>query len=545
MLVPDQERKAMSQFPKRACLGVLLAVTVLTYIGCTSSTSTTSAPSTAATSAGPAASSGAESARSSKLLADWPAPRGVLIISGQMDGYLEPCGCTQGQLGGLIRRFDFVQRLKAQNWPVALIDLGSLIKDPGAARGGFEQAKIKFGIALKAFSTLKYDAIALSAEDLKVGIGEAFAQYLNGLGDATKIVVANVQPGAGFESKIQASQIISAGQVKLGITAVVDPEAIARLNDPDKAELLGVVQRPDDVLGAALAGMEGKSEYQVLMVQGPPELAKRLATAYPGFDVVVSTSQFADPLDREPLMLNGGKTMLVTVGRRGKYVGAVGFFADAAQKMRYYPVTLDHKYNGPGTEMKKIIEDEYRNMLKGAGVVESFPRHDYTGGTAGSTFVGAETCRQCHPNTFAKWSTTKHAQAFVALEKDPKPNTIFDAECVTCHTTGFEYTSGWRSEDATPHLKGNQCENCHGPGSKHVSAPENLEYRSPLKVTAEQAIKNQVCTRCHDEDNSPKFEFVTFWSQIAHKGLDDHKDPKAHQGITPKVARTPGASEEK
>ena len=46
-----------------------------------------------------------------------------------------------------------------------------------------------------------------------------------------------------------------------------------------------------------------------------------------------------------------------------------------------------------------------------------------------------------------KWSTTKHSQAFVALEKDPKPDTIFDAECITCHTTGFEYTSGWRSAD--------------------------------------------------------------------------------------------------
>ena len=535
----------MSQFPKRACLGVLLAVTVLTYIGCSSSTSTTSAPSTASTSARPAAASGGESVQSGKLLADWPTPRGVLVISGQMDGYLEPCGCTQGQLGGLIRRFDFVERLKAQNWPVALIDLGSLIKDPAAARGGFEQAKIKFGIAVKAFSTLKYGAIALSPEDLKVGIGEAFAQVLNGLGDSTKIVVANVRPGAGFESKIQASQIISAGPVKLGVTAVVDPEAIAQLNDPDKTELMPVVQRPDDVLGAALAAMEGKSEYQVLMVQGPPEQAKRLATAYPGFDVVVSTSQFADPLEREPLMLNGGKTMLVTVGRRGKYVGVVGFFADAAQKMRFYSVTLDHKYNGPATEMKKVIEDEYRNMLKGAGVVESFPRHDYTGGTAGATYVGAETCRQCHPNTYMKWSTTKHAQAFVALEKDSKPNTTFDAECVTCHTTGFEHTSGWRSEAETPHLKGTQCENCHGPASKHVSAPNNREYREPLKLTAEQANKNQVCTHCHDEDNSPKFEFATFWSQIVHNGLDDYTDPKVRQGIMPKVARTPGAGAEK
>ena len=75
-----------------------------------------------------------------------------------------------------------------------------------------------------------------------------------------------------------------------------------------------------------------------------------------------------------------------------------------------------------------------------------------------------------------KWSTTKHAQAFTALLKDPKPNTIYDAECVTCHTTGFEYTSGYRSQTATPHLKGNQCENCHGPASKHVSDPDNAEY---------------------------------------------------------------------
>jgi hypothetical protein len=469
----------------------------------------------------------------------------VLIITGQMDGYLEPCGCTQGQLGGLIRRFDFIERLKAQKWPVALIDLGSLIKDPRAARGGLDQAKIKFGIALKALSTLKYDAIALSAEDLKVGVGEAFAQFLNNLDNSTKIVVANVQPGAGMESRIQRTEIISAGPVKLGITAVIEPETLSQLNDPEKPEMLPTVLRPDEVLGSVLAELEGKSECQVLMVQGPAELAKRLATAYPGFDVVASTSQVVDPLERDEQRLNNGKTILVTVGRRGKYVGAVGFFADPAQKMRYYSVTLDHKYNGPGTEIKKVIEDEYRGMLKSAGVVESFPRHDHAGGTAGAVFVGAETCRGCHPNTFAKWSTTKHSEAFIALEKHPKPNTIFDAECITCHTTGFEYTTGWKSATATPHLKGNQCENCHGPASKHVSDPDNLAYRGPLKLTAAQASKNQVCTRCHDEDNSPNFDFPNFWGKIAHKGMDDYKDPKVHRGVAPKVARTPGSGTEK
>ncbi len=97
-----------------------------------------------------------------------------------------------------------------------------------------------------------------------------------------------------------------------------------------------------------------------------------------------------------------------------------------------------------------------------------------------------------------KWSTTKHAQAFDSLEKDHKPNTIYDAECITCHTTGFEYNSGWHSEAETPYLAGNQCENCHGPGSKHVAEPDNPEFRKVMALTAEQADKNGLCTHCHD-----------------------------------------------
>jgi hypothetical protein len=457
-----------------------------------------------------------------------------------MDGYLEPCGCAQGQLGGLIRRLDFVDKLRAQNLPVALVDGGSLMKDPTVARGGLEQAKIKFGIALKAYSALKYNAIALSAEDLKVGIGEAFAQFLNNLGDSTHIVVANVQPGPGFESRIVPSKLIKLGPVNVGVTSVTDPETLDKLSDPDKADLLPTIKRPEDVLGKVLAELEPQSQFQVLMVQGSPELAKRLAAAYPGFDVVLATSQFADLLDREPLMLNDGKTMMVQVGKRGKSVGAIGFFPEDSQKTRFHLVDLDSKNDRPDSPMKKIIEDEYRSMLKAAGIVESFPRHDYTGGTPGATYVGAETCRLCHPNTYMKWSTTKHAQAFVSLENDHKPNTMFDAECVTCHTTGFEYTSGWRSAAETPHLKGNQCENCHGPASKHVSDPKIADYREKLKVTAQQADKSQLCSRCHDEDNSPKFEFKTYWGQIVHNGLDDYSDPKVRRGITPKVARSAG-----
>ena len=63
-------------------------------------------------------------------------PAAILVISGEQDGYMEPCGCSEDQEGGLIRRYDLIERLHKRNWPTVLFDLGSLIKDPAGARGG-------------------------------------------------------------------------------------------------------------------------------------------------------------------------------------------------------------------------------------------------------------------------------------------------------------------------------------------------------------------------------------------------------------------------
>src|SRR5262249_23240432 len=139
----------------------------------------------------------------------------------------------EGQLGGLLRHFEFVDRLRKQDWPIASIDLGSLVKDPSGARGGFEQAKIKFTVALEALTTLGSQALVLSPDDLKIGVGEVLAQYLN-LTKGPKVLAGNVQPAAGFEQILVPSLVTQTGPIKLGITAVVDPESLAKLSDPDR-----------------------------------------------------------------------------------------------------------------------------------------------------------------------------------------------------------------------------------------------------------------------------------------------------------------------
>jgi hypothetical protein len=532
----------MMRIDFRPWAGVALSVAVLGYVGCTSSKPTSSSP--AAEKVGKTGAEGStDDGSGSQLLLNLPRPAAALIITGERESYLEPCGCTKGQLGGLIRLYDFLERLHKQDWPTIQIDLGTLTKfDPTFAHGGPEQAKLKFDYAVKALKLLDYSALALSPEDLKVGVSESLGFLLNSLGEKMKIVVANVATPTGYESMFRTSQVVTAGPVKVGITAVTDPQALEKLNDPEKELLTAGLKRPGDILPGVLAELEPKTDYQVLMVQGPPELARNLAAAYPGFDVVVSTSEYADVPSRDPVWLNDHKTLLVQVGKTGKDVGVVGLYPRESERMRFHLVPLGTRYDGPAAPMKQLIRDEFRDALRQLQVVENFPRHDYVSDVSGATFVGAEYCQSCHKNTYFKWSTTKHAQAYDALLKDEKPNVIYDAECVACHTTGFEYNSGWVSEAKTPKLKGNQCENCHGPGSKHIADPKNADYRKAMALTAEKADKSRLCLRCHDGDNSPKFDFGTYYPQIVHKGLDDYNDPKVHVGITPNVARSPATS---
>ena len=63
--------------------------------------------------------------------AKWQKPLVAIVVSGQMHGYTDPCGCTKPQYGGLTRRYNFIQSLKEKKWDVVGIDLGEL---PSPAR---------------------------------------------------------------------------------------------------------------------------------------------------------------------------------------------------------------------------------------------------------------------------------------------------------------------------------------------------------------------------------------------------------------------------
>src|SRR5262245_19731759 len=58
---------------------------------------------------------------SQSLFYGWPKdrkPELALVLTGQVMGYLQPCGCSAPQYGGFERRYNFVKRLQeVRGWP--------------------------------------------------------------------------------------------------------------------------------------------------------------------------------------------------------------------------------------------------------------------------------------------------------------------------------------------------------------------------------------------------------------------------------------------
>ncbi len=153
-------------------------------------------------------------------------------------------------------------------------------------------------------------------------------------------------------------------------------------------------------------------------------------------------------------------------------------------------------------------------------------------------FVGSKSCKKCHLKEFKSWEQTKMAQAFETLKPgvdaevkqelglDPQADYTTDAECVSCHVTGYGKTGGFTSEADTPELAGVGCESCHGAGGTYIQdgymTLDNKEYKRAdlVAVGMVEKVGPEQCAQCHNE-NVPipdySFDFETMKDEGTHE----------------------------
>tara|TARA_R110002072_G_scaffold173600_2_gene328351 strand:+ start:137634 stop:139256 length:1623 start_codon:yes stop_codon:yes gene_type:complete len=450
----------------------------------------------------------------------WEKPAVVFAATGQMHGYFEPCGCSDPQYGGVSRRAELLRQLEERGWPVVPVDLGGTMKRVR------QQSQFKFQTLLAALKDMKYRALALGTEELQLGAGWLLSQHVPHDSDPNltlSFLAANVVLfGTADLGTPVHHRVVQAGEQKIGLTAIYDPGLLDGSGNLD-ADTVQVID-PVEPLKKAVAALQAENvDLIVLLSHSRLATSKELAKQFPEIPLILSTGPIEEPLTDNPLKI--GETTLITVGHKGKHAGLVGWYPAATDgEFKFDLVKLDGKRFKDDPRMVEHMKF-YQDMLKDSQLAETEPVLQHP---SGAKFVGAEKCGECHTKAFAKWSETGHASAFDSLREGRRgiPR-MFDPECLSCHVTGWHpqqvlrYDSGYINEKLSAHLLGNQCENCHGPGSQHIELIENDDIeaaRKLVKVTLKQA--QTFCYDCHDLDNSPHFVFEEYWPEVAHPGLD-------------------------
>jgi len=385
----------------------------------------------------------------------------TIFLTGNELGALKPCGCSGGQLGGLDRRPAVFSRAPKKSRLV--IDTGSLVASES------EQDLIKFNILNRAFKLLDYDVVNLSEEDLQTArnfalLAEPAVAFVSSYGRE------NEQVGRTFTKRYELQ-----GKP---VNVIVAPF------DPEKMPLR-------DVPGLFQPESNGFSLNILILNSRDGETLDAVKEALPLLDCVVCPAEGDEPhLMSEP----GESPMVFSAGRYGKHICELHATHSAEDNparlqlsFRIVHVTEDL----PEDELLASLYKDYQKIVRGSGLLEKHPRFNLKDDLK---YVGSKACNICHDHEEEcdKWETTRHADAYATLER---VGSEADPECVGCHVIGFDYDKGFVTKEKTPKLKDVGCENCHGPGSKHVSS---AGAEAPGEPTS-------TCEDCHTPDHSGEY----------------------------------------
>lgn len=394
--------------------------------------------------------------------------RVTVVVSGDMKGYLSPCGCSYPMIGGIKRRAAAVGEL-AKSSSLVVVDNGGLVS------GTTRQDEIKAETLAEALALMGADAVNLGAEEARLGKDMlASLQRLSG----ERLVCSQLPAPAPLGIK----PFVAKGGYLIG-GACAEPEPIGKA--------LGVRPIPLDKAVARLVEEASKRRLQpFLLLRGSEAEARAVASRHPKLAVIVFSSS-GDPLAR-PLRV--GNTRLLTPGEFGKHL--VLLQQDRKGSLSYRTAPLSPEY--PDDTAMSGVYSAYLSRVKGERLLDQWPR------VHTDAYAGSESCKGCHAEAYEIWQGSKHARALATLEKEGHD---FDPDCVSCHVTGLSSKEGFVTRAQTPALANVGCESCHGPLAEHAKAPKD---KRPGKARVP-------CFSCHNAGHSPQFDYWAYWPRISHR----------------------------
>ena len=143
---------------------------------------------------------------------DAPPGELTILVSGDTDGWITPCGCASNQSGGLPRRADLVRQVR-QDREVVVVDVG------GAPGGTSSYDRLKFEAILRGEKAMGIEAHNVGQAELQLGV-EALRRWQEEIG--VSWVSANVTDRSGALVG-RAVRLVERQGRRIALVGVLDP----------------------------------------------------------------------------------------------------------------------------------------------------------------------------------------------------------------------------------------------------------------------------------------------------------------------------------
>ena len=466
-----------------------------------------------------------------------PAAQLGITLVGEVRGEIDPCGCPTLPMGGFERRAGLVDELAAEGPPLFHLDAGNLLVE-GYATGGRGDVRDRAQLLMDLSADVGLDVFCPGPADLLV---LEPAKLHRGFSERGMAAVSATWRDLDGQPLIPPAAVIEREGVRLGVVGLsAQPRDTAwsdriRYRDPVLAAREAVAALPEDL--TLVVGLSNLSDDE----------NNRVASQVEGLAAVLSVRNQAHD---EPRVRDNG--VVIEVPNRGRYLTMVrvrtaaepgrGLELESAERLdllTHDRVTAKQQRLAARGEQLSDREldglNEHRARLEQQGsgrnlaYVQTYPmgtryagdpetaeridrfktrvvaqevqaRHEERSRPEGPTrYVSGARCFPCHTEQYSRWALTGHTKGYESLlERSEQSN----PECLTCHATGFAVEGGWAEIVPSNVLafKAVQCEACHGPLEGH---PDQDDVRPQIPTQA-------TCLRCHDEANSPAFDYVSY-----------------------------------
>lgn len=409
----------------------------------------------------------------------------AIAVSGDTAGWIVPCGCTSNQSGGLLRRATYLDQLR-QDEEVLYLDVG------GAGDGTAPYDIAKLEAILRGELAMGVQLHNIGAAE--AAVGRAKLQELEkGLGESL-FVSANVRDSQGNRFAPPSKRIEIAGR-RILVIGVLSPRFASE-------ELEIALPRTAILAELESSKTQGGHDFVLVLAYAPEAELRELARQLPELDAVVG-----GPTGQAIAPERTGPVLLAAATNKGKFLIELHLPIAPSERLSGQAVELSEDFADAASQQENLASfyQELAEYDFAAADTSFLPPDSSTAGGESSRIAGTASCRNCHPQDWQVWANSAHAHAWQTLEKT---GSQVDSYCQQCHVTGFGLSGGFVSAKRSQQQVNVGCESCHGPSQQHAADPQ---VRTPFYKSA-----SLTCVRCHDHENSPQFDYDSYWPMIEH-----------------------------